>query len=76
MESRNDLLTKQQLDAFMGEIKELDLSNNSLILLNAIISIGSGNIFTHEILSEKTNLGLHIISRAKKTFSISGSNQV
>ena len=62
---KNNVITKQ-LDAFMEEIKKLNLPNNSLVLLNAIISIGSGNIFMNETLSEKTNLGLHIISRAKK----------
>lgn len=75
MESRNDLLTKQQeidavsnpqLDAFMEEIKELDLSNDSLVLLNAIISSGSGNIITDQMLSEKTTFPLWKTAKAKK----------
>lgn len=65
MKNKKNVLTKQ-IDAFMEEIKKLNLSDNSLVLLNAIISIGSGSVFTHEMLSEKTNLPIHTISKAKK----------
>lgn len=60
---------KQQSDAFMEEIKKLNLSNTCLMVLNAIISIGSGNVFTQKMLSEKVNFSATTISKAQITLA-------
>lgn len=58
---------KQQFNAFMQEIAQLNLSKQSSVLLDKIIVLGSGNIFTDKVLAEKTNLTVVQISKAKKT---------
>ena len=43
---------KQQFNAFMQEIAQLNLSKQSSVLLDKIIVLGSGNIFTDKAVNE------------------------
>ena len=62
-------VSKQQFDTFMKEIRKLNLSNTCLIVLNAIISIGSGNIFTQQMLSKKINFSATTVSKVTITLA-------